>query len=929
MKNGLRNLAAALLLATAIPWAPALADARSEAQGSFDKALALFNAGDYRAARIEILRSLKANPNDGKARLLAARTALELGSGVAAQTEIERAVAGGVPRDRTYHLTAHALLLQGDSTRALETADPARVPPQFAAYAARIRGKALASLDRPAGARAEFDLAVRLAPNDADTLVDASRFYLVNGDRPKGEALVDQVLSKQPTHAKALLVKGNLVRSTQGLQASLPYFNRALQADPNNVEALLERAATFGDLGREKEARADIKRIYAFFPDHPLALYLEAVIEARAGNYAKAQELMTRTKGLLNSYPPALLLQGVVAYQTNNLAQANEYLAKVVAANPKSDFARKLYAAAQLRKGDAQGAIDTLKPVMAKGNVDARTLALAGSAHAQIGDFETSQQLLERATEAAPEEASLQTQLAMAQIAQGDTAGASRELADVLKKDPDSLQGLMMVTLLNLKGSKFKDALTTSNRIIEKYPDLPMGYNLRGAAALGLNNAKAAEANFRLAIQKKPEFTEARRNLAQILVATGRYSEAKRELGFILERNKQDARAMQALAQIAAREGKRDEQLNWSKQAAAASPQSFGARASLIQNQLARRDLKAALDESSTLIRDFPRDPRALELAANVNIAAGRFDQAQLLYSQVISAEPNAVRPRLMYARSLEAGKKIDEARTAYGRALTLPDTAKIAVYADLIAFEARQNRISASESYAAKLRALTPKQNLADIALGDAYRLVRQPEKAVAAYEAARKIRFDRTAALKSAGGYMLVKQPNKALGVLGTYSKAQPQDRIVRAAIADIHMQTRNYKAAIPYYQRLDAELKGKDAGVANNLAYAYQMVGDKRMVEVGKRAYTLAPNAPAIADTYGWILITSKGDRKLALTLLEKAAQGAPGDPNIRYHLAEAYRLNGKTSDAVRELRTALKVPQFDSRTRAQTLLAQLQR
>ncbi len=923
----LLSTALALALGAPMAAAPAYADARSESVSAFQKAQGHFNKGDYRAARIELLKAIKANPGNGLARLLQARTALELGNGVVAQTELEKAIEAGVPREKTKHLMAHATLLQAQYTRAFEEANAPDIPPQFGAYAARIRGRAMIGLKRADAAREHFVKAEQLAPRDPDTLVDLARYYIFITEVPKANELVDRAIALRPTFAKALLLKGNLERQGKGLEAALPYFNRALESDPNNVEALLERAATYGDLNRDKEARADLKRVTGLVPEHALALYLEAVMETRAGRYEQAQALMTRTKGQLNEYPPAMLLQGMIAFQRNNMAQANEYLAKVVGAMPQSVTARKLYAAAQLRKGDAQGTINTLKPLVNTKAMDARTLAMLGSAYARMNDFTTAQQYFEQAVTAAPEEGALRTQLAMSQLAQGNSGNAGIELQKALSKDENSLQALMMLALIDLRESRYNQALATSNKIIKQYPELPMGYNLRGAAALGLDNLKVAEANFRLALQKKPGFQEARRNLAQLLVAAGRNAEARQELLKSLEFDKNDTRSMFGLARLSAAEGKVKEQIAWLKRAAAVSPTLFGPRSELAQVYMQSNMRKEALDEASALLRDFPREPRALELAALVNVSNGRLNEAEKIYNQLVSLQPTSAGPRLLLARAQELNGKLEDARTTYTRALTMPQAQTAPIYVDLIAFEGRRGRWDAAQSYAARLRSMSGKSNIADLALGDAYMAAGQKEKALAQYQAGQKLRADRAAALKVASGHVALRQMPQALAVLTAFSKQQPNDGRILAGIADIHMTQRQYRLALPIYEKLRTMTKGRDAGVLNNLAYTYQMLGDKRMTETAQAAYRLAPQSPAIADTYGWVLVTSKGNPKLALQLLQRAAKGAPRDPDIRYRLAVAHQVNGNKAEAVKELQTALKVPQFQNRARAQALLTKL--
>ena len=372
-----RLVSAAIVVAltgATVTASPVLADARTDSTSAFERAFTLFNKDDYRAARIELLKALKANPNNALARLLNARVMLAMGAGVAAQTEIEKARQAGVPRDKTRHLMAEALMLQGKGQEALGEADSANVPPQFAAYAARIRARAQMVAGQPERARGEFELATRLAPDNVPILLDRARFEMLSGNRDEAEKEVDHALQIKPSSSKALVMKGDIVRARAGLPASLPYFTQAIQADPNSIEALLERAATYGDLRREAEARADLKKVDQIQPNHPLELYLTAVLEARAGRYQSASALMGKTKGILDGYPPALMLEGMISYQLGNTKAAEDYLTRVMTKAPDYALARRLLASTQLRNGNADASIETLKPLLdvgSAGRIDA------------------------------------------------------------------------------------------------------------------------------------------------------------------------------------------------------------------------------------------------------------------------------------------------------------------------------------------------------------------------------------------------------------------------------------------------------------------------------------------------------------------------------------------------------------------------------
>src|SRR5206468_11377315 len=79
--------------------------------------------------------------------------------------------------------------------------------------------------------------------------------------------------------------------------------------------------------------------------------------------------------------------------------------------------------------------------------------------------------------------------------------------------------------------------------------------------------------------------------------------------------------------------------------------------------------------------------------------------------------------------------------------------------------------------------------------------------------------------------------------------------------------------------------------DAVALNNLAWIYQVRGDKRARQTAHRAYMIAPT-PASGDTLGWILV-SDGEAAKALPVLQGAAVARPDNASVKYHLAVALK------------------------------------
>ena len=110
-------------------------------------------------------------------------------------------------------------------------------------------------------------------------------------------------------------------------------------------------------------------------------------------------------------------------------------------------------------------------------------------------------------------------------------------------------------------------------------------------------------------------------------------------------------------------------------------------------------------------------------------------------------------------------------------------------------------------------------------------------------------------------------------------------------------------------------------------NNLAWLYYETAMNEPRQPRVALTTWPSDNPAIADTYGWILI-EKGKVADGLAVLARAAAKAPDNPDIRYHHAAALARSGDSRRALDILDEVLASNQaFASRTAAEQLRSQL--
>ena len=851
-----RAFAAVLLATLAVP---AAAD-----DGALARGAAAYRNGQISTARIELLNAIKDDPGNPVAHLLQARVYLAISNGVAAEAELDLAVRNGLRPGRIHHLMAEAWLLQGDPDRALSEADPSRVPAAFAADAARIRGRAQAVLDRDDAAKAEFATAVRLAPKNALAWADLARYRLHEGDRTGAATAATEAIRLQSRRTDVLVLQGIIARLVSGKAASLRWFDRALAVDPNDVPALLEKAATLGDMGRNREMLAVTRKALGLSPNNPLAFYLQAVMAARVGNWPLAAMLMQRTQGVIDDVPAVLLVQGLVAYRTGNTNAAIDALTRLLSRQPANIVARRGLGAAQSAVGDNIGAIETLKPLADLPGADTRTLELLARAYDASGQPEAAEPYLARV--------------------------ASRGTALALQKQ--GLPQRRAAAMAALRQGRWRDAAMLGSAVIAGAPASFDGYNLRGVARMSLGDRAGAIADFRAAISRSGGRPEPSRNLAETFLLTGDLAQAREAIARFVGAGSRDAASLLLAGRIAGKAGNNAEAASLLRNTVALVPNELSPRRLLVEALLRDKDSAAALAAARETALAMPDNPAALSLLARVE-------------AQTISRAAAVVTLR---------------------RAVALPDGAP--AYADLtqlyLGAGHLDEALAAAQAYAEAL----PQSAAGPLLIGDVLTAAGRDGAAAGAYGRARAINFNAAVATRLVAAQRHAGQLDAALATARAFATANPRSTTGQLLVADVLMQAGNWTRAIDSYEAIRRQQGDDDAVMLNNLAWARYRTGDTaEALTLAAKAHAMTPQSGAAADTYGWILFKTGRDRNQGLALLRRAATASPTNPGVRWHLAQALAAKGDKMGAAGEIRAALALPRFSDAGDARALLARV--
>ena len=369
----------------------------AEARESFANAEQFRARRDARSARIELMNAIKADPEWIDARLAQAEVLLSLMDGMAAEAELDRAVQLGLEPAAVRHLYGHAYLLQGETQKARDQLLANDIPRRNQGYAARIMGQVAMRAGDQQLAGAAFNRAMELDRENPDLWVAIARFRADTGDQAGATNAVDEAVKLDPRNIRALQYRGELLRFQFGLGAAIPWFERALQIDPNDVPLLTEYAATLGDMGRMTDMLVVARKILALDGNNPRAFFMQAVLAARAGQYGLARRLMQLTKGAIDNVPAVLLVSGIIEHGEGNYNAAIDKFSRLVAIQPENRQVQNLLARSLYLAGSAGDAVDVLKPQVSRSGADPYALWLAGRALEAIGERDQAAGILNRA----------------------------------------------------------------------------------------------------------------------------------------------------------------------------------------------------------------------------------------------------------------------------------------------------------------------------------------------------------------------------------------------------------------------------------------------------------------------------------------------------------------------------------------------------
>ncbi len=889
----------------------ALAACSPKGEALYARAEQSLTAGEINAAVIDLKNLVQAEPQNAKARALLASAYVQGGDINAAAIEVQKAKDLGAAPEWVLVPDCYVKVAKGEFQQAVDACSPDKAATGNQPDLQIVQGRALLGLERAAEARPQFAAALAARPHSLDALLGlASAAYAIDG-LPAARVVMEKAspdIQKKPDYWLAMgginTQGGDLAAAETAYQQAVDSVGKGGEGG-NKLMALGALAETQMRLGKIDAAKATAAQLAKSAPDNPLAKQLRGQVAAAGGNFDEARTLLEEAVAAMPDNTQARVMLGMVNMQQGNLGQAEMHFQSVLAKQPNNVQAQKMLAETRAKQGTPADALQSLRSSLGDENADPSVLAMAGRLSLASGDRA---QALEYFQQAATKTGDAQSSLEIANgyVAAGDLDSAIAVLEKMPAGDVGDLRREMLLAMALLRKGENAKAIANVDALVARQGSDPQVRNLAAAVYAAAGQGDKARAQLDAALKLKPGDPATLINLARLDLAAGKPDAADKSFQQLLKADPNNLMATVGLAASAQVRGDAAGAEKWLKKASADHPDSVEAQLALVQYYMSTRDFgkaKAVVDEAA---KKHPDNAALANARGLTQMGLADAPGAMASFKQATTLAPTAYGFGLNLARAHLVNKDVDGALGVIND--ILKSEPKFVPALSLGAATALQaGKLEQATGYVERLRQAAPDAAGTLAMEGDLAMAQKRYQDALGHYRKAIAIGPNSALVLGEFRAASLAKEPNPDKGLRDWVAK-NPTDINAVTVLAETVQRIGNDRdGAIQIYETSLAKAPN-NAILLNNLAMLYVPKDIGQAADYAGQAYKAAGKAPAIADTYGWILF-KQGKFDQALGLIREAAKGLPDNAEVQYHLAAVLAAKGEKAEATSLLKKAI--------------------
>lgn len=276
--------------------------------------------------------------------LARAEVALAKQDGLGAEIILRNLLSDGTPQTEIAAFLGEAELQQEDFYEARQWLQSGEFSADTRGHGFQMLGRLETAEGNLPKAGQAFDRALETMPENPELWVDIGRLRYLGGEQEQAVEASIHAVELGPNNSAALRFRAQLILDAQGIAAALPWYQAALDRNPEDLALMGDYAAALGESGQARKMLVIVRRMIELDENHSHAYFLQAVLAARGGQFALARQLLTRSSDADRATPVAMMLSAIIDMQTGNFASSAQVLEKLERMQPDNQRIRLLFA---------------------------------------------------------------------------------------------------------------------------------------------------------------------------------------------------------------------------------------------------------------------------------------------------------------------------------------------------------------------------------------------------------------------------------------------------------------------------------------------------------------------------------------------------------------------------------------------------------
>ena len=504
-----------------------------------------------RAALIELKNALQENPKSAEARYLLAKVYLRSQVGAGAEKELTKAIEFGYPINELADELTLAFFYQHKYEELLKNTRRLKIEGSPEESMIRFyRGLASLYLLNNPDANISFDKARKSDPQSPySKLAEAYLQTYKEKNAEKGLAIVLELLEASPDITEGQILAMRLNEARKSYPEAISHLEKAMALEPKRLSLHVDAAKLHLANEDREMAEKNIDVVLKSAPAHLQSLVLKAGLLVDKKDWKGAKLYADKALTVGRDSSQAKLLSGIAEFYLRNWEISHTNLSAVVDKLPENHVARRMLVFVNYELGyysDPQSIFDLVGGAQAG---DEKILSDLGSKLVNSGKIDDAFALYERATEIAPEDASVYTAVGMLKLQKNDRSGSS-DLSEALKISPSSFAARSALVKFHLLEKDFDSAIKLANELITQEPGKAGGYILLAAVHSTAKKYDDAEKALETGSQKASDLVAIKMSKAKLAVDRGRIDEAVDHVKSVIDENPLHYQALTAYYEL-------------------------------------------------------------------------------------------------------------------------------------------------------------------------------------------------------------------------------------------------------------------------------------------------------------------------------------------------------------------------------------------